>query len=114
MAINNPIIAAGPTIRKIDVQTTVAPLIEVEAPGSFFEYKTVDGVLQGVNHEPQWEGQMLFVKLKDFPAVTVYIAISITEGTITALRWREASVGATIIDPRTGKEKDPNYDLYFS
>ena len=114
MAINNPIIAAGPTIRKIDAQTTVAPLIEVDAAGSFFEYKVVDGVLQGVYYQPQWEGQMLFVKLKDVPAVTVYIAISITEGFLTALRWREASVGTTIIDPRTGKEKDPNYDLYFS
>lgn len=116
MAINNPIIDAGPTIRKVDTNTTVCPLIESNLPGTFTYYKIVDGVAESGTVFPQWEGQLLAVKIPDIPAVTLYVAVLVPlpqNSTITELKWREVSAGATYEDPRTGEEKDPAYDLYF-
>lgn len=115
MAINNPIIDAGPTISKADANTTVCLLIEPTSPGTFNYLKIVDGVVDSGTASPQWEGQLLAVKLDNIPAVTLYVAVSapIPPTDIVALAWRRVSTKVVFEDPRTGKEKDPAYDLYF-
>lgn len=112
MAINSPIIDAGPTIQKVDTLTVIAPLIEVATPGSFDYLRFIDGAPDFGTAKPQWEGQLLFVKLKDIPQVTIFVAIE-DDSNPGVFAWKEAETGVTYEDPRTGKEKDPLYDLYY-
>lgn len=112
MTINSPIIDAGPTVGKADVRSVVCPLIEPFGPGTDSRFDTrsvVDGSSSYLTYTAQWHGQMIFTLSPDVNQVLMYIAIEV-DGDIT---WKEVSVGAVYEDPRTGKEKDPNYDLYF-
>ncbi len=112
MAINSPIIDAGPTIQKVDTLTVIAPLVEVATPGSFDYFRMVDGVPDFGTVQPRWEGQLLFVKLKNVQQVTIFVAIE-DDSSPGVLAWKEAETGVTYTDPRTGKAKDPLYDLYL-
>jgi hypothetical protein len=112
MAINSPIIDAGPTVQKVDTLTVIAPLIEVATPGSFDYLRIVDGVPDFGTVQPQWEGQLLFVKLKDVLQVTIFIAIE-DNSNPGVFAWKEVVTGVTFEDPRTGETRDPLYELYF-
>ena len=112
MTINSPIIDAGPTTRKIDVRSVVCNLIEPFGPGTDNTFNTrvvVDGSVSLLTYTAQWHGQMIFTLDPNTDEVSMYIAIEV-DGDIT---WKEVSIGLDYEDPRTGKEKDPNYDLYY-
>ena len=112
MTINSPIIDAGPTLRKVDVRSVVCPLIEPFGPGTDSTFNTltvVNGSMNYLAYTAQWHGQMIFTLAPDANRVLMYVAIEV-DGDIT---WKEVSVGLVYQDPRTGKKKDPNYDLYF-
>ena len=110
MAINNPIIDAGPIIRKADTPFVACPIIETQGPPPLYEVTSVDGVLEIVYYNPQWEGQMIFTVPTGTTNIIVYIAI---ETSANFFEWKEVGTGITYEDPRTEKEKDPAYDLYF-
>lgn len=110
MAINNPIIDAGPTIRKVDTPFVACPIIETEGPPPLWTRVVTDGVLEAVYYDPQWQGQMIFTVPTGTTNVVIYIAV---ETSASFLEWKEVSTGVVYEDPRTGKEKDPTYDLYF-
>ncbi len=111
MAVNSPIIDAGPTVQKVDTLTVIAPLIEVATPGSFDYLRVVDGVLESSTFQPQWEGQILFVKLQNISQATIFVAIADANNPIS-IEWKEVVTGVTFQDPRTGATRDPLSDLY--
>ena len=94
---------AGPSVRKVDTGTTICPLIEATDGPPF-----VVGFPAVVTYDPQWHGQMIFTYNIELDSVTIYVAYD--DG--TELSWKRVNAGAVITDPRTGKPKDPYYDLY--
>ena len=111
MAINSPIIDAGPTVQKVDTLTVIAPLIEVATPGSFDYLRIVDGVPDFGTVEPQWEGQILFVKLQNISRATIFVAITDANNPL-GIEWKEVVTGVTFQDSRTAEIRDPLSDLY--
>lgn len=111
MAVNSPIIDAGPTVQKVDTLTVIAPLVEVATPGSFDYVRIVDGVPDFGTVRPQWEGQILFVKLQNISQATIFVAIADANDPLT-IEWKEVVTGVTFQDPRTGATRDPLSDLY--
>ena len=104
MSINNPIISAGPSIRKTDTGTTICTLIEATGGPPF----VAGPVFARVTYEPQWHGQMIFVNNVETSSVSIFVAYY--DG--LDLSWKGVNAGGVITDPRTGKPKDPYYDLY--
>ena len=108
MSIQNPIIAAGPSIQKVDTGVTRCPLIEVTTPPPWTIVNLENGLLQVKSYPPQWAGQMIFTKNPDLYTVNIYIVVDI-DGELV---WKPVKPIGVTTDPRTGKPKDPLYDLY--
>jgi hypothetical protein len=110
MSIQNPIVSAGATSRKTKTQTTVCPVIEADGPPNWIVVKQEEGETVIEQYNPQWKGQMMFVKKSDLQTVIIYIVVD--AGDFGDLIWVPVRPAGTITDPRTGKPKDPYYDLY--
>ena len=106
MAVNNPIIAAGPATTRANARTVVGTITSTIPPG--FRVTVVDGVIALVLQDPEREGQMLFYRDGSSLSVTGYVVVTID----SALVWKKVENWGIVIDPRTGLEKDPNLDFY--
>lgn len=110
MTIQNPIIFAGSTLSRAQVETIVAVLSSEVPPSGY--YVQVDGEWGFYLQEPENEGQIAFVEAEDNRSVDMYVVINTDSLPAVTLEWRKITRTGTVTDPRTGKPKDPLFDFY--
>lgn len=112
MAIEKPIIDA-PAVTRGQVKTVIGVLTDTIPPAAAI--LSVNGKLEIITQEPDFEGQMAFMESEDGLSVAPYIVVAIYDLpplTGSSLEWRRIFSAGIITDPRTGEPKDPLYDLY--
>lgn len=105
MTINNPIVAAGPTVTREDAATIVLRI--TKTPLSKFRVYEEDGLVVVENQNPVREGEMI-VYINEVRVARMYVAVLIS----SSLEWKVVQNWGTIIDPRTGLAKDPLLGFY--
>jgi hypothetical protein len=122
MAVQNPIVAAGPTISRAEVKTVAARLSRTVPADADLDF--VDGSVVSTPQPAEIEGQMVFVEASDGRSVSMYVVVTVIKGQSDAapgteaspgtpsLEWRKITRTGTVTDPRTGKPKDPLFDFY--
>ena len=108
MSINSPIIAAGPSIQKVDAATTVCRVLVTDRPPPFAIIDSVDGILRLTESPPQWHGQMVVIKDPRLQYGLMYIAVE----QAGLLEWKSVNLRYFVADKRTSKKKDPFDGLY--
>jgi hydroxyacyl-ACP dehydratase HTD2-like protein with hotdog domain len=109
MAINKPIIDAGPTYTRERVQTVVLKHTNTVPPNSAILVK--DGVLTSESQLALREGQMLAYRdsaAADNGFVLMYVVVTIN----SALTWVPVATGASYSNSYTGQKWDPNASFY--
>jgi hypothetical protein len=113
MSINKPIIDAGPTVSRAEAKVVVGKIVPVAPPDQYIE--VVDGNMVPVTQEAIREGQFVFVQTSGELSVAMYIVVKgLNPGNlaIDVLEWKRVYSAGLIVDPRTGKDKDPLFGLY--
>ncbi len=106
MSINKPIINAGPTVSRAEAKIVVGSIVPVAPPDTYIH--VVDGNMVVVTQDPIREGQFLFVQASGELSVAMYIVVLI----LGVPTWKRVYTAGFIVDPRTGKAKDPLFGLY--
>ncbi len=106
MAINKPIIDSGPTQSRAEAKTVVGRIDPVAPPQPYVA--KVNGEVTRFTNAAEREGQFVFVQPNGALSVSMYIVI---QGP-AELEWKRVYSAGFIVDPRTGKAKDPLFGLY--
>ena len=106
MSINKPIIDAGPTVSRAEAKVVVGRIAPVTPPETYINI--VDGNAVIVTQDPVREGQFVFVQTSGELSVVMYIVVLI----LGVPTWKRVYSAGFIVDPRTGKAKDPLFGLY--
>ena len=107
MSINKSIIDAGPTVSRAEAKVVIGEIAPVAPPAYYFK-KTAENGASVVLQDPIREGQFVFVQTPGELSVTMYIVVLI----LGVLTWKRVYSAGFIVDPRTGKAKDPLFGLY--
>ena len=106
MSISQPIIAAS-SLSRGAVKTVVIPVSSTVPPAD--RVVAIDGVATVISQSPEREGQMIAYRASgELQLVDLYVVVDI-EGVLT---WVPVLPSVIPIDPRSGKMKDPLYDIY--
>ena len=108
MAINKPIIDAGPTYSREDVETVVCKITNTDPVNNAARIIVLDGKLQALSQIPLNEGQLLIYQNGTELTVTMYVAISISG----ALHWKQVVSVGEIVNNHTGQKWDPLARFY--
>lgn len=108
MAISNPIIDAGPTKARIDIDTIRVNTIPVD-PTENEEYVTVvDGKPKMITILPTNHGRVCFYRNQDLDSsAEMYVAIDLEDG--NGPQWKRVLTSVTVIDDTTGLPWDSDY-----
>lgn len=107
MSINKSIIDAGPTVSRSEAKIVVGGIVPVAPPGRYVK-NTDGGLVVVVAQEPTREGQFVLVQVPGELSVTMYIVVLV----LGVPTWKRVYSAGFIVDPRTGKAKDPLFGLY--
>ncbi len=116
MSIQNPILAAGPTLSRAQVETVVARLSGTLPPDAIID--VVDGSIVSISQSAVTEGEIALVESDDGRSVSMYVVVTVmiaqsdTSAGTPDLQWRKITRTGTVTDPRSGKPKDPLFDFY--
>lgn len=106
MSINKSIIDAGPTVSRAEAKVVIGEIAPVAPPDAYVD--VVDGNAVVVTQDPIREGQFVFVQATGELSVAMYIVVLI----LGVPTWKRVYSAGFIVDPRTGKAKDPLFGLY--
>ena len=106
MSINKPIIDAGPTVSRAEAKVVVSRIAPAAPPDQYLNI--VDGNIMVVTQDPIREGQFVFVQASGELSVAMYIVVLVLD----VLTWKRVYGAGLVVDPRTGKDKDPLFGLY--
>ncbi len=106
MSINKSIIDAGPTVSRAEAKVVIGEIAPVAPPDLYVD--VVDGNTVIVTQDPIREGQFVFVQATGELSVAMYIVVLI----LGVPTWKRVYSAGFIVDPRTGKAKDPLFGLY--
>ncbi len=107
MSINKSIIDAGPTVSRAEAKVVIGEIAPVAPPGQYLKDTDGNGV-SFVQQNPIREGQFVFVQASAELSVAMYIVVLI----LGVPTWKRVYSAGFIVDPRTGKAKDPLFGLY--
>lgn len=106
MSLEFSVIAGAPVTTRADTKTVVGTLTSVVPPG--VRVFLTNGQPEAIVQDPVREGQMLFHRNGQEAFVTMYVVVIYNN----VLTWKKVENWGTIIDPRTGLEKDPLLGFY--
>lgn len=106
MSVSQPIIAASSLSRRA-VKTVAIPVTSTAPPGGRFV--VVDGAVTAIDQNPKREGQLLAYQAPGENLIADLYVVVMDGG---ELRWVPVLPAVIPTDPRSGKPKDPLYDLY--
>jgi len=113
MSINSPIIAGSPAVTRGSTATVAIDITSTAPPAPDRDF--VDGSVVLIPQEPRFEGQILVYKEGDTDKVIMYVVVDSGHGYgFTLLSWKVVQNWGIVIDPRTGKRKDPDSGFYSS
>lgn len=107
MAINKPIIDAGPTYTRSRVKTVVGRITSAVPPAARI-YVGENGVITSQAQDPEREGQILFYRDGSSLAVQMYVVVDIS-GRLT---WKYVLPTAQMQNAANGKPWDPLAGFY--
>ena len=107
MAINKPIIDAGPTHTRQQVKTVVGQITSA-APPADRVYIDSNGDIVAEDQQPQVEGQMLFYKDGTSTVVQMYVVVLIGE----ELTWKTVLPTAQMQNAANAQPWDPLAGFY--
>jgi len=108
MPINDPVIAAGPSIQKTDTATTVCKVLNTDQPPPFSHVEVIDGAATFLTYPPQWHGQMIVKNDPNLEYGRIYVAVE-QDG---RLQWKGVTLRYVVTDKETDRKKDPFSDFY--
>ena len=107
MAINKPIIDAGPTYTRQQVKTVVGEITSVTPPNErFYIDSNGDRIIK--DQQPAVEGQMLFYRDGTSPAVQMYVVVLVNGD----LLWKTVLPVSQMQNAANGQPWDPLAGFY--
>ena len=97
MAINKPVISAGPTSQRRGTRICCVPITNVDPTSGATRRYLDNGLIKTDTQTPQREGQMLV--LDDGATITMYVVVDIS-GTLT---WKRVGGVMGAYNTKTGK-----------
>lgn len=97
MAINKPVISAGPTATRVGLRISCVPITNTDPTSGAIRRYLENGIIKTDAQTPQREGQML--AYSDGAAITIYVVVDIS-GTLT---WKMVGGVMGAYNTKTGK-----------
>lgn len=107
MAINKPIVAAGPTLTRGDARTVVVEIAS-EIPPAAYRSRGSYGQVIVIDQTPTTEGAIVCYQVSGTRFGELYVTVSID----STLTWVPVSPRTVISDAATGKAWDPLANQY--